>query len=622
METPETVGAAVESIPVERLIRDAAPDYGVDVPALKENLGRVGRERAIVMDAAAARQQKALVEGYDEVKSKHEGIGPLDAKPWDADKERAGRVQSPLEAFGSAAGIFAMLASAFTKTPMDTALNAGAAAINSVRANDMDGYDKAHKAWKENTDLAIKRHQAERQAFQDAMQLYQSDPIAGGAELKAVAARFGAAAESAMIDAGYIEKVMEIQQAKAKAAQDVLRQMPNIERAGDVVKIANLSRRAIDEAQTKLGRPLTAIEQASIIGDVKSAIEEKSNSTPAGIRMTDATRVLTDYKSIVPDAAPSEDALIRSSMASTSANAPMVVSQTTAAIDAIKRLYAAGTPPSPEERLAALRGAAEQPLSEDAIQAAAERYLKTGTFPPNTGRGVQGRVERTLIQNKAAELARERGIDLADLAKNQQQFKAEQIAIQRFLSGPQGNTARSLNVLIDHLATAEQLGAALKNGDIPAINRAAQMWAEQTGQPAPTNLDTAKVIIGPEIIKALGIAGAGTQTEREEAASRIDRARSPQQFLETIGVIKKLLAGQVRGLRQQFKISTGLPESAFERMMLPETMREIGALDRGDKKESVALPESARAKLREGVETSFTNGQVWTLKNGSPVRIK
>jgi len=36
----------------------------------------------------------------------------------------------------------------------------------------------------------------------------------------------------------------------------------------------------------------------------------------------------------------------------------------------------------------------------------------------------------------------------------------------------------------------------------------------------------------------------------------------------------------------------------------------------------VELPSKARKALKEGIETPFVNGQVWTLKNGNPTRVK
>ena len=40
------------------------------------------------------------------------------------------------------------------------------------------------------------------------------------------------------------------------------------------------------------------------------------------------------------------------------------------------------------------------------------------------------------------------------------------------------------------------------------------------------------------------------------------------------------------------------------------------------KKAKSTLPQSARKRLKQGVHTEFGNGQVWTLQNGEPVRIK
>ena len=55
----------------------------------------------------------------------------------------------------------------------------------------------------------------------------------------------------------------------------------------------------------------------------------------------------------------------------------------------------------------------------------ASRYLETGTLPPNMGRGVQGAAQATAIRERAAEMAKEQGIDPATLAQRQAQFKAQ-----------------------------------------------------------------------------------------------------------------------------------------------------------------------------------------------------
>ena len=144
----------------------------------------------------------------------------------------------------------------------------------------------------------------------------------------------------------------------------------------------------------------------------------------------------------------------------------------------------------------------------------------------------------------------------------------------RFDTGPQGNTVRSLDVIVDHAGTLRDLGAALKNGDIQLFNRISQRWAQETGKPAPTNFDMAKGIVGTELVKALGVAGAGTEAERAELGQRISRASSPDQIVGTIdSVVRPLLGGQLRGLRQQFVSSTRRSEEEFNKKLQPGTLK-------------------------------------------------
>ena len=55
----------------------------------------------------------------------------------------------------------------------------------------------------------------------------------------------------------------------------------------------------------------------------------------------------------------------------------------------------------------------------------AQRYLATGTLPPNMGRGMQGAAQATAIRQRAAQMAEEQGIDPATLPAQWAQFKAQ-----------------------------------------------------------------------------------------------------------------------------------------------------------------------------------------------------
>jgi hypothetical protein len=163
-----------------------------------------------------------------------------------------------------------------------------------------------------------------------------------------------------------------------------------------------------------------------------------------------------------------------------------------------------------------------------------------------------------------------------DVKRAAQLYTTQTTAQNRFLSGPQGNTIRSLNVVVSHLQTMQDLGDALKNGNIVAFNRVAQTLAEQTGSSVPTNFDTAKQIVGAEVIKALGVAGAGTQSERQEAADAFNSARSPAQLNQAIAVARRLLIGELQGLRRQYVAATGLGGDSFDEMLEPQTRSFFG----------------------------------------------
>ena len=237
-------------------------------------------------------------------------------------------------------------------------------------------------------------------------------------------------------------------------------------------------------------------------------------------------------------------------------------------------------------------------MGEEAYNGAAEQYLQTGTFPPQMSRNPQDRNE---IINRAYAKAAERGMDPKDLPKQWQVFRTEQTGINRFNSGPQGNTIRSLDVATDHLQTLRQLGQAMQNGNWPFFNELAAKWAQFSGQPQPTNFDSAKQIVGAEIIKAIGVAGAGTKEEREGLADKFNRASSPAQLEGVIDdSIRPLLLGQVRGLRRQFVTATGLGDDVFDKRLLGTTRDFLKEKETGGQPKAAASPAKASRVYQNG----------------------
>jgi hypothetical protein len=199
----------------------------------------------------------------------------------------------------------------------------------------------------------------------------------------------------------------------------------------------------------------------------------------------------------------------------------------------------------------------QAPITDAAILNAAARYNLDGTLPP-MGMGKNAAAGRSAILNKAAVLMD--GVDPSQQRRDQLTFKADNAsqtaAVKAFTSGKQGNSVRSFNVSLSHLDTLSSLADALHNGDAKMLNKFGNYIAEQTGNPAPTNFDAAKKIVGDEVVKAIVGAGGGVH-DREEAARVIASANSPAQLKGAIGTYQELMRGQLDGLQQQYEASTG-----------------------------------------------------------------
>jgi hypothetical protein len=127
-------------------------------------------ETKIGTDALAEKNYKDREDRY---RKAHEraadaiAFDPADLKPWNAQEALAATKHNLWEEFGSPGFVFAMMASAFTAYPMVSALNGGAAAMNAINQGDMDAYNTAFDAWKENSKLVVDRHRMEQDYFND-----------------------------------------------------------------------------------------------------------------------------------------------------------------------------------------------------------------------------------------------------------------------------------------------------------------------------------------------------------------------------------------------------------------------------------------------------------------------
>jgi hypothetical protein len=160
-------------------------------------------------------------------------------KPWDAEKEHKKRESNPIEAFGSAGGLFAMVASAFTKAPMENAINGMAGAVTSIQnANEKD-YERAYDAFKTNVKLAEQRFKTQHELYSDALSLQSADAAASAAKFHNAATKFGDQQMLMLAEHGMIKEIYELQSARAKANEDMVK-------AADSIDLHTIQKAAVD----------------------------------------------------------------------------------------------------------------------------------------------------------------------------------------------------------------------------------------------------------------------------------------------------------------------------------------------------------------------------------------
>lgn len=182
----------------------------------------------------------------------------------------------------------------------------------------------------------------------------------------------------------------------------------------------------------------------------------------------------------------------------------------------------------------------------DALSMAAEYYRKTGTLPSGFSRSPQ---TVSAVISKAAEMAKAEG-GSADIAANKITYNTANAENKYMTSGKGGQQLTAFNTAISHLSTLDNLASQLNNGDIQIFNKAAQAWAQQTGNPAPTNFAAAKNAMSGEVAAALKASGA-TDQEINKVGDTFDRAQSPAQLKGAIEAYRSLLGSKRDQLKAQ-----------------------------------------------------------------------
>jgi hypothetical protein len=630
--------------PLDNLGAMPAFDYGKVTAAKKGVLQKELGEVSGVMGQTEAAENKYRAIA-DKKFQQLESFDPNQIKPWNIEEEEKKYKDDPFSAFGSFAMIASLGLAAFTKTPFINSMNAMAGVIEGRKEANDQKYERAYKAWQENSKLMLERFNIVKAQVGDAVDLMKVQGELGKTKLANTLTKYGLMQDLALLNAGYDDVLAQKWVAQAKAMEGMAEAKDNIERLHsqrEAIRTEDDRRKALGmppmspqekvEMQNYLSKDHTP-EQAAFndawhtfvrehpdaTADEKAAFMQKARSYGRTLTAKTANQAMTAFQQQIPDLSPSEQAIIETTLGTKGTKAPQIVSKMTEAMDQIVAAKDAGTPMDSAKRAELLRQAAAMGGSEkdqQGLQLAAENWIKTGQFPSRNWDANQK------ILTMANQMLKDQGIDPKDLPKLQQEFKSQQVAIQRYLSGPQGQQTTGINMAEHHIETLRQITAALDNGDFTLANWIGNKVARELGRPEPNNATLAAQIVGTEIVRAMGIAGAGTAEERGGIGGALaSDSASPEQMAGAADTAEKLLAGKLFSLRLAFPIATGLPLDRYDGMLSNRTKSILFPLIGEDKPKGAITDAPPVNLLQEGVVTKFKNGTSWMLKDGKPVKV-
>ena len=208
----------------------------------------------------------------------------------------------------------------------------------------------------------------------------------------------------------------------------------------------------------------------------------------------------------------------------------------------------ATTAPATAQTAPAAAGKSQKSIAQQILD-----YEASPPVGPSTG-------TKLAIMNEVNRLAAEQG----------RTFNAGNFAIaSKFNNSMSGKALKSINTAVDHLDTLQEAANELKNGQTPAFNKIANLYATNTGQTAPGNFDALKSIVGAEVAKAV-TGGASALGDREEIRKEINNSKTPEQLAGVIGGLQKLMAGQAKSIKYEW-VSSGLDEATFDAKLMPRT---------------------------------------------------
>lgn len=501
------------------------------------------------------------------------------------------------EQWGSAAMFLAMIGSAFTRTPLTNALNAGAAVMKAYQQRDYDAAQQLYKTWEHDNDTALKLSNMQMNMLEKAMENIRNasrDDIKDKMDdmrLLTGPAMLNIPVMRSLAEAGQYDKLQ-------LSIEDMKNKLQTMQRLSDDVKETVRLDGDVKKAQVALADanatddPQKKADAAKALADARAAQQEHLNKMRAEkgqAPVGQVTMPLTDTQGrplgIVTGVPGQPDSW------TTATGAPLSEEQR-AALEAGRAAKLGTTAPGGNELPPAIdlskvpddwKGRPNTPPPDSNIDpgiwSAAIAWVKSGgtIHPPFSLWGRNN--PQAIALNQAIPVA-QKALNLTPEEVTDQNIKfaagkRRMTAIESaFGTGMLGRNMVSLNTVADHLQLLRQYAIALQNKDAPLANQIINRMATQAGFPEVIQFALAKTIAGDEVIRLLTTTG-GTEADRAGLQKLISEYGSPDQLIGAIDTAANFVRGRYDPLKQNFSRGDADREEYFLNNMLTPQARQL-----------------------------------------------
>jgi len=212
--------------------------------------------------------------------------------------------QDPIKAFGTFGSAFTIMAAALTKRPMVNAFNAAAAIATSQKAGDDEAYDKAFAAWKENMQIAFKKHDAMMEDYRTAREFAKDDIDLLKTQYEINAKKWQDPIAEKLLFLGKYEELEKLNLERARVGSELQKTALELSER----KFENdLTKSSLADFQKKNGRAPTPQEAATLVGEIKRDLSGASiPQTVAGQEYQNIVDKMKAYKASHPAASDAE----------------------------------------------------------------------------------------------------------------------------------------------------------------------------------------------------------------------------------------------------------------------------------------------------------------------------